>query len=164
MLLVASSKQTVRIRHADKGSLCRRMSNALTDESETRLSSSLYSLAHFHSIALFPSLHLFPLSFSLSLSLLSLSFRGCQSVFPLCPPSLCLFPSFFFLLSDILSLSLSVNLSISCHLLLTCYPCQSLSMYILLSEFKFTFLARTLLGTELQDHTVQLLHYEYNNS
>ncbi len=55
MVLVASGIQTARIRHGDKGCLCRRMSNALTDESETllSLSSSLYSLAHFPSIALF---------------------------------------------------------------------------------------------------------------
>lgn len=85
MVWVASGIQTARIRHGDKGSLCRWMSNALTDESETRLSLSLYSLAH---LALF-FLHLFPTSFSPSLSLLSLSFRGCKSIVSLYPP----FPS-----------------------------------------------------------------------
>lgn len=75
MVLLARGIQTARIRHGDKGSLCRRMSNALTDESETlSLSSSLYSLAHFCSITL--PLHLFSISFSPSLSLLSLSCRG----------------------------------------------------------------------------------------
>lgn len=35
MVLLGRCVQTARICHGDKGSLCRRMSNALTDESET---------------------------------------------------------------------------------------------------------------------------------
>lgn len=58
-------------------------------ERDITLSSSLYFLAHFHSIALFSlSIYSLPHSVPPSLSLLSLSFRGCQSVFSLSPPSL----------------------------------------------------------------------------
>lgn len=84
MVLLARSTQTVKIRHSDKGSLCCRMSNALTDESE--------ALPHHHPphvlllifllslSTLSPFIHLFHISLSPSPSLLSLSFRGCQSI------------------------------------------------------------------------------------
>lgn len=60
MVLLGRRVQTARIRHGDKGSLCRRMSNALTDESETpslSLSLSVFSRLIF-ALSLFTPLSL----------------------------------------------------------------------------------------------------------
>lgn len=127
MVLVASSIQTARIRHGDKGSPCRRMSNALTDESEIL---SVFSCSFSLWRALL-SLHLFPTSFSPSLSLLSLSFRGCQSVFSITPPSLSSYspPSFSSCQMFFCSPFQSISLFPFSFYSLAIFVCVSLSMY-----------------------------------
>lgn len=108
MVWVASGIQTARIRHGDKGSLCRRMSNALTDESETLLSlflsvfscSSLLSFLSIYS----PPRSAFPL-------LLSLSFRGCHSIFSLSALLLPPVTPFFLFLAVRCSFTLHFSLS-----------------------------------------------------
>ena len=99
MLLVASGRETVRIRHGDKGSLCHRMSNALTDESETLLS-------------LF--LSVFSCSFSLYRSLLSSSIHSTPHSTP---------PSHTYLyLSEAVSLPFTLPLLLSLAILFS--SCQ----------------------------------------
>lgn len=129
MVLLARSTQTVKIRHSDKGSLCCRMSNALTDESEALphpphvlLLIFLLSLS-----TLSPFIHLFHISLSPSPSLLSLSFRGCQSI------RLSLWLSFSFSSCHMFFCSPTErvqSLSVSCRILLTCSHCHFRPMYV----------------------------------
>lgn len=143
--VVASGMQTARIRHGDKGSLCRRMSNALTDESETPLSPSPLSL--------FP-LWLLLLIFTLSLSSPSSFIPHLIQSLPLAPISISLrpsvpfshHPSFCLPLVIPLLLFLAVRCSFALHFSLSLYFLShfthllSLSVSILfhtsLSKFK----------------------------
>lgn len=117
MVWVASGIQTARIRHGDKGSLCRRMSNALTDESETLLSLFL-SVFSCSSLLSFLSIYSPPRS-AFPFSYLYLSEAVAPSFLSLPSFSLQLLHSFCFLPSDVLSLSISAYLPISCLILLT---------------------------------------------
>lgn len=109
---------------------------------------SLFSLSH----SVSPSRSYLYLSEVVSLSFLSAlllsvysppSFSCCQIFFHSPFELIFLFPDTFYSLAILVSLS----------------PC----IYFYLNSNSL-FLARTLLGTELQNHMVQLLHYEYNNS
>lgn len=146
MVLVASSVQTARIRHGDKGSLCRRMSNALTDESETLLS-------------LF--LSVFSFSFSLYRSLLSLSIYSpphsvspphsylylSEAVSPSFPSPLRLSLVIPLLLFLAVRCSFALHFSLSLYFLSPFTPVQLLPIsnhvYSSLSKFKFVLLAWT---------------------
>ena len=139
MVLVASGIQTVRIRHGDKASLCRRMSNALTDESKTRLSlplciflliftlllSSLSTFIPYLIQSLPPSLSYLYLSEAVSLSFLSPLLLSL--VIPL-------------LLSLAVKCSFTLHFSLSLYFLSHFTHLLSLSVCLYLSKFKFALL------------------------
>lgn len=152
MVLVASSIQTARIRHGDKASLCRRMSNALTDESKTRLSLPLCIFLLIFTLLLSSLSTFIPYlihSFSPSHSYLYLS----EAVSPSFLSPLLLFPA--------VKCSFTLHFSLSLYFLSHFTHLLSLSVCLYLSKFKFALLPCMLLqhgkGTLYKVYTVSII-------